>query len=72
MTKIPQWSMRKHYNATKGEQITVCDDCGNLNLAHDRAVWTEDGASYCPSCRPLPLYSKFTQYWHSAKRRKGE
>jgi len=34
------------------EQTTICDDCGNASLAHSLAVWTEDGASYCPSCRP--------------------
>lgn len=37
--------------ARRGEQRTTCDDCGNSNLAHDRAVWTDDGASYCPTCR---------------------
>jgi hypothetical protein len=35
-----------------GAQTTICDDCGNVSLAHSLAVWTEDGASYCPSCRP--------------------
>ena len=39
------------HTARKGEQRTICEDCGNSNLAHDRAVWTDDGASYCPSCR---------------------
>src|SRR5690606_6079223 len=24
------------------------------NLAHDRAVWTDDGASFCPDCAALP------------------
>ena len=38
--------------ARKGEQRTICEDCGNANLAHDRAVWTDDGTSYCPTCRP--------------------
>jgi hypothetical protein len=33
-------------------QYTICDDCGGTDLEHDKAVWTEDGASYCPSCRP--------------------
>ena len=35
-----------------GAQSTICNDCGNPSLAHSLAVWTEDGASYCPSCRP--------------------
>jgi len=41
-------------------QYTTCDDCGKSDLEHDKAVWTDDGASYCPSCRsaiarkPLP------------------
>lgn len=42
----------KPFNAKHGEQTTICDDCGNSNLAHDKAVWTQDGASYCPTCRP--------------------
>ena len=41
-------------NATKGEQRTICEACGNANLAHDRAAWTNDGTSYCPSCLPPP------------------
>ena len=41
-------------NATKGEQRTICEACGNSNLAHDRAAWTNDGTSYCPSCLPPP------------------
>ncbi len=41
-------------NATKGEQRTICEACGNSNLAHDRAAWTDDGTSYCPSCLPPP------------------
>lgn len=39
-------------NARKGEQRTICEACGNANLAHDRAAWAEDGTSYCPQCRP--------------------
>lgn len=39
--------------ARKGEQRTICEACGNANLAHDRAAWTDDGTSYCPSCLPL-------------------
>lgn len=39
------------HNANRGEQRTICEDCGNANLAHARAVWTDDGASYCPTCR---------------------
>ncbi|AGT09959.1 RING finger protein [Paracoccus aminophilus] len=35
------------------EQDTICDDCGKL-LRHDLAHWMEDGASYCPTCRPRP------------------
>lgn len=34
-------------------QYTICDDCGNSTLEHDKAVWTTDGASYCPTCRPM-------------------
>lgn len=41
-------------NASKGEQRTICEACGNSNLAHDRAAWTDDGTSYCPSCLPSP------------------
>ena len=37
-------------NASKGEQRTICEACGNANLAHDRAAWADDGASYCPKC----------------------
>ena len=33
-------------------QYTICDDCGNNCLEHDKAIWTADGASYCPACRP--------------------
>lgn len=40
--------------ARKGEQRTICEACGNSNLAHDRAAWTDDGTSYCPSCLPPP------------------
>ncbi|MFN7882121.1 MAG: hypothetical protein ACK5PF_03780 [bacterium] len=40
------------YEPVPGAQTTICDDCGNASLAHSLAVWTEDGASYCPSCRP--------------------
>jgi hypothetical protein len=40
------------YELVPGAQTTICDDCGNASLAHSLAVWTEDGASYCPSCRP--------------------
>ena len=42
----------KSYNADKGEQTTICDVCGNANLAHDRAKWSEDGSSFCPPCFP--------------------
>ena len=35
--------------------MTICDSCGKL-LAHDRAAWADDGASYCPACRPLPAH----------------
>lgn len=34
------------------ELHTICDDCGNSSLAHDRAVWTDDGSSFCPGCFP--------------------
>lgn len=34
-------------------QDTICDDCGKL-VRHNTAHWMDDGASYCPSCRPLP------------------
>lgn len=37
---------------TSREQTTICEMCGNRNLAHDRAVWTEDGSSFCPPCYP--------------------
>ena len=37
-------------NARKGEQRTICEACGNTNLAHDRAAWADDGASYCQKC----------------------
>lgn len=33
-------------------QDTICDDCGKL-VRHNIAHWMDDGASYCPSCRPL-------------------
>jgi len=46
-------SRAENHNARRGEQTTICDDCGNANLAHTRAVWTDDGASYCPTCRNL-------------------
>lgn len=41
------------YNANRGEQRTICEECGNSNLAHSRAIWTGDGASYCPPCFPI-------------------
>ncbi len=47
--------------ARRGELRTICDDCGNSNLANDRAVWTDDWASYCPTCRtitPQPMEKK--------------
>lgn len=44
--------MTADHDAKKGEQRTICDDCGNANLAHDRAVWMDDGSSYCPTCQP--------------------
>lgn len=34
-------------------QDTICDDCSKL-VRHNTAHWMDDGASYCPSCRPLP------------------
>ena len=34
-------------------QYTICDDCGNSTLEHNKAVWTTDGASYCQTCRPM-------------------
>ncbi len=40
--------------ANKGEQRTICESCGNSNLAHERAVWTDDGSSFCPACIPQP------------------
>lgn len=40
--------------ANKGEQRTICEACGNSNLAHGRAIWTDDGSSFCPSCAPQP------------------
>lgn len=40
------------YNADRGEQRTICEACGNANLAHKRAKWTGDGSSYCPPCLP--------------------
>ncbi|MBR9840245.1 MAG: hypothetical protein GYB50_20480 [Rhodobacteraceae bacterium] len=39
-----------HHLAKRGEQRTICDECGESELAHDRAVWTEDGSSFCPGC----------------------
>jgi hypothetical protein len=41
-------------------QYTICDDCGNSILPHDGAVWTADGASYCPSCRPSLVQNLIT------------
>lgn len=41
------------YNANRGEQRTICEGCGNSNLAHSRAIWTDDGTSYCPPCFPI-------------------
>ena len=41
----------RHWEGRLGEQATICDDCGAY-LPHEVAVWTTDGASYCPSCRP--------------------
>lgn len=38
--------------AGKGEQRTICEGCGNSNLAADRAIWTDDGSSFCPECFP--------------------
>lgn len=38
------------YNVRPGEQHTICDECGNMALAHDRAVWCDDGSCYCPPC----------------------
>lgn len=39
--------------AKRGEQRTICEECGESNLAHDRAIWTEDGSSsFCPGCAP--------------------
>lgn len=42
-------------DARRGEQRTICAECGNSNLAHDRAVWTDDGSSFCPGCYPAPI-----------------
>lgn len=42
-------------NASKGEQRTICEACGNANLSHDRAAWADDGASYCPKCFQIIL-----------------
>ena len=33
--------------------FTVCDDCGRDDLPADEAVWADDGASYCKTCRTL-------------------
>jgi hypothetical protein len=35
------------------EQFTICDDCGKSDLYATDAVWTEDGSSFCPTCRTL-------------------
>lgn len=40
--------------ANKDEQRTICEACGNSNIAHDRAVWTDDGSAFCPPCHPSP------------------
>ncbi|WP_226560776.1 hypothetical protein [Salipiger thiooxidans] len=39
-----------HHLAKRGEQRTICEECGESELAHDRAVWTDDGSSFCPGC----------------------
>lgn len=35
------------------QRFTVCDDCGRNDLPADEAVWADDGASYCKTCRTL-------------------
>lgn len=47
--------------ARRGEQRTICVECGNSNLAHDRAVWTDDGSSFCPGCYPNPISKGVTE-----------
>lgn len=39
--------------AGKGQQRTICHECGQSNLAAAKAVWTDDGSSFCPDgCAP--------------------
>ena len=34
------------------EQPANCEGCGRRDIAAVRAVWTEDGSSFCPTCAP--------------------
>ncbi len=53
MAEIQKAAKTRHgHNAIGVEQRTICDACGNEALSHDRALWADDGASYCPPCWP--------------------
>lgn len=54
MNTRPPWNI-----VNDGEMYTCCEACENVTLTHDRAIWTDDGASsYCPPCFPGGLYQK--------------